>query len=245
MNDQEGIEQDVSPGLFTNTHWSVVLRARDQSGAALETLCQSYRRPLLVWLRSRAKSPSDADDLVQGFFAHLLKRNFLRNVSREKGKFRTFLLKSLKRYLRDEYDKESAIKRGGGRIPESLEETDGMGTPVHQPAADGEAPDREYDRAWALTVLANALRQLELECARAGHEALCAALQPVMFADETASSYRQIGESLGMSEGSVKVAAHRIRTRLKGLIREEVLQTVADEAQLSQEIRYLINLFGR
>ena len=233
------------PHLFTTTHWSVVLGARDKSETALGKLFVCYRGPLLVWLRARFGAPPDAEDLVQGFFAHLLRRDFLANVSREKGRFRTFLLTSFKNYLHDQHDRGTAGKRGGGRRVESLQETDGQGQPMHDPAGPDSAPDLEYDRAWARTVLANAMRRLNEECARSGHAALCAALEPVMFVDETASSYRGIGESLGMSEGAVKIAAHRIRARLKGLVRGQILQTVASEQELEQEVRYLISLFSR
>jgi RNA polymerase sigma factor (sigma-70 family) len=245
MNSTPGREADVSAGLFNTTHWSVVLRAQDKSEADLALLCESYRAPLLLWLRRRGHDPPDAEDLVQGFFAHLLKQDFLRNVSAAKGRFRTFILTALKNYLFDQYSKHAAVKRGGGQAVESLQETTEDGGLKHDPAASGKAPDEEYDRAWAGTVLANAQRQLKQECAHSGHGALCAALEPSLFADETACSYQEIGEHLGMSEGAVKMGALRIRGRLKRLIREQVLQTVTDEKELEQELRYLISLFGR
>jgi RNA polymerase sigma factor (sigma-70 family) len=235
----------ISPGLFATTHWSVVLRAKDKSQAALGSLCQNYRQPLLIWLRSRGHAPADAEDLVQGFFAHLFKRDFLGNVAQEKGKFRTFLLSSFKNFLSDAYDKASAQKRGEGQIAASLQETDESGRVIHDPAAPGSAPDLEYDRAWARAVLANSLSRLEQECARTGHAALCSALQPVLFADETALPYKAIAAQLRMSTGALTVAAHRLRARLKGIIRDEVLQTVTGEQEWEEEVRYLISLFGR
>jgi RNA polymerase sigma-70 factor (ECF subfamily) len=245
MNSTPGREADVSAGLFNTTHWSVVLRAQDKSEADLALLCESYRAPLLLWLRRRGHDPPDAEDLVQGFFAHLLKQDFLRNVSQAKGRFRTFMLTALKHYLCDQYSKKAAGKRGGGRAVESLQETTGDGGRKYDPASPDKAPDEEFDRAWAGAVLANALRQLKHECAQSGHGALCAALEPSLFADETACSYHEIGGNLGMSEGAVKMGALRIRARLKRLIRDEVLQTVTDPQELEQELRYLISLFGR
>lgn len=235
-----------APGLFTTTHWSVVRRAQDKSETALSTLFASYRSPLLTWLQLRARNyaPLEPEDLVQGFCAHLLSRDFLANVRQEKGKFRTFLLTSLKRYAKDELQKERAKKRGGGQTPVSLQETDDHGQPLHDPAASDAAPDREFDLLWAQGLLANALRQLQTECARTGHAALCAALEPVMFADETAASHRAIGERLGMTEDAVRVAAHRIRARLRGIIRAEILQTVDNKEDLQDELRYLARLFG-
>ncbi len=227
------------------THWSMVGRARDKSEASLNALFQSYRTPLVVWLRARHYSPEDAEDLVQGLFAGLLRHDFLVGVSREKGKFRTFLLTSLKHHLSDARDKENALKRGRGQTPASLQETDEDGQVRHDPAGSDPAPDLEYDRAWARALLVNSLRELEAECARTGHEELCTALEPALFADDTASPYGEIGERLAMSEGSVKVAAHRIRARLKGIIRESILQTVDTEEDLGDELRYLASLFGK
>ena len=235
----------VSPGLFATTRWSMVHRAQDKSEAALNDLFASYRQPLLAWLRAKGRSPQDAEDLVQGFFAGLMRHDFLKSVGREKGKFRSFLLSSLKHHLSDVRDKEDAAKRGGGQLPASLQETDDLGHPIHDPAAPGTTPDQDYDRAWAQAVLSKSLRQLETECSRTGHGALCAALEPVMFADETAAPYHKIGEDLGMSEGAVKVAAHRIRARLRGIIREEILQTVDNEGDLQDELHYLFSLFGK
>jgi len=233
------------PGLFTATRWSVVLQARAKSPDALSTLYAHYHRPLLCWLRARSSSPHDAEDLLQGFFAHLLQRDFLENVSPVKGRFRTFLLVSLKNYLRDEHRKEFAAKRGAGHGVESLQEISDEGQLRHDPPSSDDSPDLEFDRAWADAVLANAVQQLTTECEQSGHELLFAALEPVLFADETACSYREIAKQIGMSEGAVKVAAHRVRLRLKNLIRAEILQTVGDERELEGELRYLIALHGR
>ena len=235
----------ASPDIFTATHWSVVLQAKAESREALSVLCQSYRQPLVVWLLSRRWRPDEVEDLVQGFFLHLLTRDFLGHVTQKKGKFRTFLLTALRRFLADEFDRRRAQKRGEGISPASLQETDESGRIRHDPAALEAAPDQAYDRAWAQTVLANALRRLEQECARSGHAALCARLLPVLFADETALPYRQIGAQLGLAEGAVKVAAHRLRARLKGLVRDEVRQTVRDETEWGDEVKYLVRLFGR
>lgn len=235
----------AEPGLFEATRWSVVLRARDKSEAALGTLCENYRQPLLTWLRIWGYSQHDAEDLVQGYFAHLLSRDFLANVSREKGLFRTFLLRCFKNYIRDQVDRNKAAKRGKGAGLESLDETTEDGQKIHDPAANQTSPDQDYDRAWAQAILDNALKRLERECARSGHTALCQELQPVMFADETASPYAEIATRLGMTTGAVTTAAHRIRSRLKGLLREEVLQTVTSDGDLQNELKYLIQLFSR
>jgi len=236
--------QRADPGLFATTHWSVVLRAQDNSDAALGALCETYRKPLVTWLRVRGYSPQDAEDLVQGFFAHILAREFLTNIGREKGKFRTFILRCFQHYLFDQRDKFLAQKRGGGRRIESLDETSAEGRRLYDPAGDG-APDLEYDRACARSLIERARCRLQAECANQGHAALYSELEPVLLAAEGASSYKEIAARLGMTEQAVKVAAHRIRIRLRGLMREEVLQTVASEEDWHEEIRYLIGLFSR
>jgi RNA polymerase sigma-70 factor (ECF subfamily) len=248
--ESEGTDHDRSnAGLFEATHWSVVMQARDKSETALSTLFENYRQPLLVWLRSNLAKHGQpthlAEDQVQSFMVHLLSHSFLQNVSPDRGRFRTFLLRCLKNHLQDQADKSRAAKRGGGQILASLDETNADNDKIHDPACPNTAPDLEFDRAWARTVLTNSLHRLEHECARQGHEKLWAELQPVMFADKTSASYRAISEKLGMSEAAVKVAAHRMRTRLRGIVREEVLQTVGNEQDWEQEVRYLIQLFAR
>lgn len=249
-NETEGAEKGQSnEGLFTVTRWSVVLQAREKSETALSTLCESYRQPLLVLARSELAKFGQpqhlAEDQVQGFLLHLLTRNFLENVGPEKGRFRTFLRRCFQHYLRDLADKLKAAKRGGGQAVASLDETNEDHEKIHDPAGSDAGPDKEFDRVWARTLLKNAFQHLEQMCARQGHEKLYTELQPVMFADETAASYRAIGEKVGMTEAAVKVAAHRMRTRLRELIREEVTQTITNNEDLEDELRYLMQLFGR
>jgi RNA polymerase sigma factor (sigma-70 family) len=231
--------------LFAATQWSVVLRARDNSAVALNTLCKHYRQPLIVWLKARGYSSHDAEDLVQGLFAHLLSRNFLNSVAKEHGRFRSFVLRCLKNYVRDQWAKANSAKRGGRDIVESLNATFDDGEVLHDPEATEPHPDTAFDRAWAANVLANALRRLHDECALQGHAKLCAELEPVMFHDEDACGYREIGMRLGMSEAAVKMAASRIRSRLRGLVREEILQTVSNGTDWESEVKYLMQLFSR
>jgi DNA-directed RNA polymerase specialized sigma24 family protein len=242
---EDSTQHSDQAGLFATTHWSVVLHAKEDSFTALSALCATYRRPLIVWLRSRGFAPTDAEDIVHGCLQQLLRRDFLQNVGSEKGRFRTFLLSCLKNYLQDEYKKGAAGKRGGGQANLSLDQTDPEGKPIDAPGSPQAGPDWEYDRAWAQAVLTNALRRLSVECARQGHAAMFSLLEPVLFCDKTASPYRQIGARLGLSEDAVKTAAYRIRVRLKGLIREEVRQTMGNQEDWKQEVRYLIQLFGQ
>ena len=245
----QGCDEDTGKtapaALFANTQWSMVRRAKDNSLTALNSLCLAYRSPLIVWLRCRGVKPEDAEDHTHGFFQHLLRQDFLRGVAREKGRFRTFLLSAFQNYLIDQHKRFAAAKRGGGQSSQSLDETDNEGDLLHIPASDSPAPDEEYDRAWATAILTAALQRLEMECANSGHAALYSALEPVFFADANAPAYSEIGTKLNMTESSVKMAALRIRKRLKVLIRKEILQTVDNEDELGDELRYLGSLFGK
>ena len=240
-----GSEIERKENLFTATHWSVVLEAKDESITALNSLCSVYRSPLITWLRCRGQKPEDAEDCVQGFFEQLLRREDLKRVDRHKGRFRTFLLTAFQNFLRDQHKHSSAAKRGGGQQLASLDEKDEQGQASLDLAAPETAPDLAYDRAWAQAALTKALNQLETECNRSGHGPLCKALEPVLFDEQHAPAYAQIAERLGMSDGAVKMAAHRIRKRLRTLIRQEVLQTVINEADLETELKYLQSLFRK
>jgi len=234
-----------SAKLFNTTHWSIVRRAKDDSLTALNLLFMNYREPMIVHLLGKAYTHHDATELVQGFCVHLIRKDFLLNVAKAKGKFRSFLLTALNNYIRDQVEHARAVKRGEGRVLDSLDEEDFEGERLHSPAAAIAAADLQYDRAWAQAVLQNALKRLEEESATSGHTALCQALEPAFFADETSLSYRDIASRLEMSEGAVKTAAHRLKHRLRGLIREEIMQTVSDKADFDEELTYLISLFGR
>jgi len=243
LNSKTGQTKDGN--LFCETQWSMVVRAQHDSVGALNCLCNIYRKPLIVYLRSVGINSHDAEDCVQGFFANLIKRDSLAHVSQLKGHFRTFLLTSLNNFRRDLHDHDVAKKRGSGIKPESLDETNVNGDPLLIAVSDSKSADQLYDKAWAETVLDNALKNVRDQCAQSGHHALMEAVEPVLFFDMTSMRYREIGERLGMSETAVKTAALRIRARLRLAVREEVLQTVTEEKELVDELRYLISLFGR
>ncbi len=243
MDKRVEAESAVSPGLFPLTHWSAILPAGQTGEASLATVYEIYREPLLLYLLCLRHKPEDAADLVQGFFANLLRYESLADVSPRKGRFRTFLITSLKHYLSDQRDRVNAAKRGGGQPALSLED---LAAREHIDLAmvEEQGPEWAYDRAWASAVLKAALRQLEQELLKAGKSALFTALAPVMHQDAEALSYRAIADKLDMSEGAVKVAAKRLRDRLGHLIRQEVRRTVADPQNCQAELRYLIELLG-
>jgi DNA-directed RNA polymerase specialized sigma24 family protein len=246
--DEADGEHPERSGLFTQTHWSVVLRAKEGSFTALDTLFAKYRKPLLVHVLSRGFAPDRAEDLVQGFAAHLLspdKKPFLDNVSQQKGKFRTFLFSSFDYFINDEIAKEKALKRGAGNYPESLNATGPDGQILHDPKASTPTADVEYDRAWVQTIVDNSVRLLEHEFAARGKADLYHAIEPAIHDDATSSSYRDIASRMDMTEGAVKAQVHLARKRLRTIIHQEIMQTVNDKEQFDDELTYLIGLLNQ
>ena len=233
-------------GWFETTHWSVVASARDpdspQARAALEQLCRTYWYPLYVFVRRQGRGVADAEDLVQGFFAKLIEKNYLAGIDREKGRFRSFLLLAFNRYAANEWDRDRREKRGGGRELVSLDEQDTEGRFSHEPA-DEMSPERAYDRRWALTLLEQVLNRLEAEFDQSGRQKLFSELK-AFLTGEKGASYAAVGVKLGMSEGAVKVAVHRLRQRYRELLRLEVANTVNDTDDIEDEIRHLLSVLG-
>lgn len=233
----------ASPRKFSTTRWSLVLAAGQgtpsEAHEALSTLCRLYWYPLYAFTRRQGRGPEDARDLVQGFFTRLLEKNELADVDRQRGRFRTWLLASLKHYLINEWDKERAQKRGGGLMPLSIDAETAEGLYQHEPSHDL-TPEKLYERRWALTLLEHVLSTLEQECARLGRQPLFEKLRGTLTGDAGQLRYAEVGEALGMSEGAVKVAAHRLRGRYRELLREEIAQTVERPEDIEDEIRLLL-----
>ncbi len=237
-----------APGdIFATTHWTVVLTAgrrhTPQSDAALEELCRTYWFPLYAYVRRRGNTKEDAEDLTQAFFARLLGKNFLANLAGEKGKFRAFLLASLKHFLANEWDKSQRQKRGGGEIHLSLDWQ--TADTKFQIAATAEpSPDKAFDREWALALLAKVIGRLQNECSADGKAKLFEQLKKFLMADGSDSAQSEVAKSLGMEEGAVRVAVHRLRKRYRQLLREEIFQTLTDPAQMDEEMRALFGAFA-
>jgi RNA polymerase sigma-70 factor (ECF subfamily) len=233
---------DSGAGRFPPTLWSVVLRAGESNGAkaqeALATLCQSYWYPLYAYLRRHGESPHDAEDLTQDFFLHLLEKQRLGQVQREKGKFRSFLLASLQNFLSDQWDKSRAQKRGGGASLLSLDAARAEERYQLEPA-DTLDPQKIFERRWALTVLERVLARLEVEYAEAGKQERFAQLQHLLLQEGDSGSYAEVGRQLGMSEGAVKMAVLRLRQRSRELFRAEIAHTVGSEDEIEDEVRHL------
>jgi DNA-directed RNA polymerase specialized sigma24 family protein len=232
---------------FTTTHWTMVLEARDpespQASAALEKLCTTYWYPLYVYIRRQGKDEASAKDLTQGFFERFLEKDYLRQVQREKGRFRSFLLGSLKHFLADEWDKARALKRGGGKSLLSLDDASAEER-YHFEPADTMTADKLFERRWALTLLDQARARLREEYVQEGKGDLYDRLKVFEAGDPDAPSYAAVGAEFGLTENGVKAVVHRMRERYRQLIRHEVAHTVASRAEVDEEIRYLISVIG-
>lgn len=228
--------------VFATTRWSLILRAKedgDAGAAALEALCRAYWLPLRAYLLRAGYSPADAEDHTQEFFARLLRRGSFSKVLPERGRFRNFLLVSLRHFLADEHDKSATARRGGGVPLVSLNQAGDHDHPQPDPA-DPLTPEQIFERQWAETVLARARENLRAECIANDKRSVYEALGP--DGNDADENYRQIGERLGLSEEGVKSAAFRLRRRYRELIRAEVAETVESETELEDELRHLLRV---
>ncbi|HZL80158.1 MAG TPA: RNA polymerase sigma factor [Candidatus Limnocylindrales bacterium] len=248
MISEHSNQPSTAPGdIFATTHWTVVLAAgkrhTPQSDAALEELCRSYWFPLYAYVRRRGHNKEDAEDLVQAFFARFLGKNYLAGLRAERGRFRAFLLASLKHFLANEWDKAQAQKRGGGVTPLSLDWQ--TADTKFQVAATAEpSPDKAFDREWALALLAKVIERLQQECAADGKAKLFEQLKIFLTAGKGALSHTDAAKKLGMDETAVRVAVHRLRKRYRQLLRDEISQTLADESQVDEEMQALFGAFA-
>ncbi len=228
---------------FTTTHWSVVLAARQpdspQATEALEQLCRTYWYPLYAYVRRRGYNPEDSEDLTQEFFARFLAGKYLASVERGRAKFRSYLLGALNHFLADAWDHAHRAKRGGGQPLQALDMQSGESRYALEPAQEL-APDRLFDRRWALTVLDQVLRRLRREYEQSGKGRLFEKLSVLLPGDAEANPYGELARDLGMSENAVRVAVHRLRRRYGQLFSSEVAHTVADPAEIQDEMRYLL-----
>jgi len=232
---------------FATTHWTVVLAAGQattpEAGRALETLCRTYWMPLYAYARREGQGPTDAEDLTQAFFAEFLRRKSLEGLSRDQGRFRAYLLAAFKHFLANQWVRSRRLKRGGAIVFVTLDAV-AAETRFQDSGADTRSPDRAYDRAWVLTLLDLVLGRLRTELTAAGRADAFEHLKPFLTVDPDARPYAEVARELGMSEGSVKVAVHRIRRRYRELLRLEVAQTLARPDQVEDELRALMETFS-
>ena len=233
--------RDEAPSHFVTTQWTQVLNAGRANSTcardALAALCGIYWYPLYAYVRRRGYSPDDAQDLTQSFFARLLEKNTLGAVTREKGRFRSFLLTALNHFLVDEWKKARAEKRGGGQVF-SLDATEAEDHYVREPA-DALTPEKLYDRNWALALLDTVFHRLHAEYEAAGKGPLFTELKFCLTGERSTVPYATLAARMGMPENTVKTLVHRLRARYRELLRVEVANTVATPQEIEEELRCL------
>jgi RNA polymerase sigma factor (sigma-70 family) len=241
----ESQKSTSAPACFVTTHWSVVLAARDKaspdSEAALEALCRTYWYPLYAFIRRLGRSPEDAQDLTQEFFARLLQKDYLQAAAQERGRFRTFLRVALKRFLANEWDRQRALKRGGGVTHFSIDTGAAEERYLDERM---EAPDQLYERRWAMTLLDQALARLRAEYLQSGKQAEFQELKEHLTGERGSIPYEHIAASLGQTEGAVRVAVHRLRKRFRELLRATVSETVSGPEEVQAELRHLVTILS-
>jgi DNA-directed RNA polymerase specialized sigma24 family protein len=248
VNTSEANSDDAVPlssGNFAPTRWTQVLRARGETAeaqAALGELCAAYWQPVFDFIRRDGRDEDAARDLTQEFFARLLARRGLDTVEPGRGRFRSFLLGAVKHFLADQHAHAHAAKRGAGHVPISIEAGPGTDTTagLQIPDPTGPVSDMVFDRQWALTLVDRAVARLAADFAAEGKQAQFDALKPWLLGEVASLSQADSARQLGLSEGAVKVAVHRLRKRFRELVKAEIAQTVNGADEVQDELRYLV-----
>jgi RNA polymerase sigma-70 factor (ECF subfamily) len=214
-------------------------RDTPESAAALERLCRTYWYPLYVYVRRRGYSAEDAQDLTQGFFCRLLDRHWLPQADRHKGRFRSFLLVALNHFLANEWDRAAAVKRGGRISFQSLDDAT-CEKLFGEDSRLSSSPEELYERRWAMTLLQTVLSRLRDEAIAAGRLEQFEKLEVFLAGEERAVSYGDLAAELSTTQAALKMATHRLRRRYAELLREEIAHTVADPAEVRDELRHLL-----
>jgi len=232
---------------FVTTRWSLVLATRQpdspEAASALQTLCETYWFPVYGYIRRSGRSSDDARDLTQAFFTRVLEKNYFRDAEKTRGRFRTFLLASVRHFVANERDAEMARKRGGGFEHVSLEvETEERR--FHREPSEDDTPERIYERRWALASLEAAMKRLSERYQDPARRRLFDELKPLLTGDEPAS-YAVLSNRLGATEGALRVAVHRLRRQFAACLREVIAETVDDQQAVDDELRYLMAIVSR
>lgn len=236
--------RSVAPGnaAFETTHWSLVVAGGERESGrreeALEALFAQYWYPLYVFVRSKVRDSHEARDVTQDFFTFLLEKNTLSVASPDRGRFRSFLLASVKNFLANHRQKQSAQKRGGGRRQLSLDFDDGERRFSHEPTEEL-TPERHFDRQWAITLLDAVLNHLRSEYVESDRLAQFDAMKPFISITPDDVTYRSLSEQLAITENAATVAVHRLRKRYRQLLRSEIAKTVAGPGEIDDEITRL------
>lgn len=233
---------------FRTTKWSLIAAAREgspsESEKALAELCEGYWYPLYAYVRSQGHGPEESMDLTQGYFVRLLEKDYLRRVQPAAGRFRTFLIVTMRHFLINEGERVRALKRGGGVRVLSLDADEAEGRFRCEPA-DRLTPEQVYERRWALTVLARVLESLQEEYVREGKRKRFARLKGYLTGEGDQVRYREVAAELEMKEPAVRAAVHRMRQRFGKALRDEIAETVADPSEVDDEVRHLLEIVGR
>lgn len=243
LANQDGSEaRPGKPFQFQTTHWSAVLAAGQEDSPrraeALEELCRAYWYPLYCFVRRHGYAAEDAEDLIQEFLARLVEKNWLGELEPCGGRFRSFLLTAVKRLLINDYDRSRAAKRGGGRRLISLDHEGADGRYLKEPVTD-QTPEKLFDRRWALAVLERALDRLRNELSTSPRALQFELLSPFLSREAEPREYPVLSQRLGLTVGALGVAVFRLRQRYREVVREEIANTVANSAQVDEEMRHL------
>lgn len=230
-------------GIFPTTHWSVVLAAGKgappDAAAALNHLCETYWYPLYAHARRKGNDPEKARDLTQSFFADLLERRSYEKADRDRGRFRSFLCRSLENFLHHEHERATAVKRGGGREILSWDAEQAEGRFLKEPQTDA-TPETAYQRSWAQTLIEQAFTRLRNEFAVGGREEFFDRIRPHLWQDDDATPYADLARQFSMTVVSVRVTVHRLRKRYGEVLRAEIAQTVSSPGEVEDELNELI-----
>jgi RNA polymerase sigma factor (sigma-70 family) len=237
----------ISNARFATTHWSVVLAAGDRADTqyecALQALCQTYWYPLYAYARHRGHQTPDAEDLIQSFFMRIMEKDVLARITRDKGRFRSFLLTALNHFRIDEWKQARTEKRGAGRTIVGLEMDQAEERYRHEPV-DTTTPETLFDQNWAVTLLNTVFDQLQQEQAEAGRGERFKQLKFCLTGQRSAVPYTQLAEKLNLSEAALKVQVHRLRKRYRELLRQEVAHTVSSPEDIEEEMQHLFEVLS-
>jgi RNA polymerase sigma factor (sigma-70 family) len=233
------------PAAFLTTRWSVVLRAgTGESDEALAQLCRDYWYPLYAFVRRRGFSTHDAQDLTQGFFAHVLDGTLLARAREEKGRFRSYILRALQHYVANEQRHSGTQRRGGGTTFVAIDHLEGEQRFALEPVA-AMTPESQFERSWAFALLERVMEQLHTEYRHANRLELFEKLQPYLAGKGQLAGYESLGRALAMSTSAVAVAIHRMRRRYGELLRQEIAQTISSFEDVDEELVYLHGIVAR
>ncbi|MBF0243958.1 MAG: sigma-70 family RNA polymerase sigma factor [Planctomycetes bacterium] len=241
-------EYDHSHGDLSQTHWSIIEKAADrnhpESKTALNALCETYWKPVYGYIFFQNRNPHEAADLTQFFFSRVIEKNFFGAADRNKGRFRAYLRVAVKNFLHSHNKSKCALKRGGGRYHISLDAFREQFPDLIEPSNEMTS-EMLFDIQWARTILANVLELLAKYYRDKSLDTLFSKLRPFLMGESGAITYKQMALELGSSEGAVKMSVTRMRKKLKKILREEIARTVADPAQIDEEIEHLMAVLGR